>query len=150
MKPTQTGAVILYPAAGDSALSPRNSRSDCELRAQFSGFPDFRVFPTQPLVPPQISKLIHRDFPNLSTCYPQEIYAPVAFFVVPGDPLGEFVFTAKKRERQSGTRRPMGWKRKAKGHVPGAERERFERGCGIERGSCSSLKGNSFQGRSGL
>lgn len=69
---------------------------------------------------------------------------------MPGDPLGEFVLTAKKREQQSGTRRPMGWKRKAKGHVPGAERERFERGCGIEGGSRSSLKGNSFQGRSGL
>ena len=111
---------------------------------------NFQVFPDQPLDLARKTKLIHRNFPSLSTCYPQEIFAPKRFFVVPDDALSELGPTAKKRERQSGTRRPMSWKRKAKGHEPGAERERFGRGCRKEESSRSSLKRSSFQGRSGL
>ena len=117
---------------------------------QNSGYEKIKVLPDQPLVMVEYSKLIHRNFPSLSTCYPQEICYAGRFFVVRKVALGEVDFTATKREQRGGTRRPMGWKRKAKGHVPGAEREKFGRGCGVERDSRSSLIQSSFQGRSGL
>ena len=120
------------------------------MPTNFREYSKFCVFPEQPIVLARNFQLIHRDFPRLSTCYPQEIFCRKRFFVVPGNALSEFVPTATKREQRGGTRRPKGWKRKVKGHEPGAERGRFERGCEIEGDSRSSLKGSSFRGRCGL